>query len=102
MELVKAVNENEKYVDRIAELTKIEFQEELLKSILRTDKNQDLKIKAKEVRLLIARFRGKQGLHLNENRLVNALEESDGSIASVVRLIKDVTLWVEIGNEVVE
>jgi hypothetical protein len=92
MELVKAVNENQKYVDRISELTKIEFQEELLKSILRTDKNKDLKIKAVEVKMLLARFRGKQGLHLNENRLINALEESDGSIASVVRLIKDVTL----------
>ena len=98
MELVKAVKENEQYVNRIEQLTRMAFQEELLKTILRSDRNKDLKITAVEVRALVGRFKVKQGLHLNENRLMNALEE-DGSVASVVRLIKDRTLWIEIGDE---
>jgi hypothetical protein len=98
MELVKAVKENEGYVNRIEQLTRMAFQEELLKTILRSDKNKDLKITAVEVRALVGRFKVKRGFHLNENRLMNVLEE-DGSVASVVRLIKDETLWIEIGED---
>jgi len=98
MELVKAVKENEGYVNRIEQLTRMAFQEELLKTILRSDRNNDLKITAVEVRALVGRFKVKRGFHLNENRLMNVLEE-DGSVASVVRLIKDETLWIEIGED---
>lgn len=89
LQLVDAVKKNDFYVKRIQELSKMQFQEELVKTILRSDRDGNMKITDREVRALIARFKGKKGLHFNEEKLRNALELNDGSIASVVRLMRD-------------
>jgi hypothetical protein len=88
-QLVNAVRKNETFVKRIEELSKMEFQEELLKTILRSDRDGDMKITEKEVKMLITRFKGKKGLTINEEKLRNSLKDNDGSIFSVVRLMRD-------------
>lgn len=96
-ELKQAVEQNQKYIAEINHLVQAEFQEELLKSILKADRSGDLKITQKEVRVLMSRFRGKQ-LNIDENLLMRTLEENDGSVASVVALIRNKTLYLEVGE----
>jgi uncharacterized protein YukE len=96
-ELKQAVEQNQKYIAEINHLVQAEFQEELLKSILKADRSGDLKITQKEVRVLMSRFRGKQ-LNIDENLLMRTLEENDGSVASVVALIRNKTLFLEVGE----
>lgn len=89
LQLVEIVKTNEKIVKRIQELSKLEFQEELLKTILRSDRDGDMKITEKELRVLITRFKGKRGMRFDEEKLRNSLALNDGSIASVVALMRD-------------
>jgi hypothetical protein len=89
LKLVETVKTNDRIVKRIQELSKMEFQEELLKTILRSDRDGDMKITDKELRVLLARFRGKKGLRFDEDKLKNSLALNDGSIASVVALMRD-------------
>lgn len=69
LQLVDAVKKNDFYVKRIQELSKMQFQEELVKTILRSDRDGNMKITDREVRALFARFKGKKGLHFNEEKL---------------------------------
>ena len=89
LELVSLVKNNEKYVKRLGELAKEEFQEALLTTVLKSDRDNDFKITDREVRALIARFKGKQGFHLDEEKLYSLLDNSDGSIRSIMKFLRD-------------
>jgi len=89
-ELVQLVEENEKYVKRLNTLAMAEFQEQLLTMILKSDKDSDMRIEGREVRVLLARFKGKKGFHLDEEKFLTALQKNDGSILAIMAFLRGI------------
>eukprot|EP00554_Chaetoceros_debilis_P003298 CAMPEP_0194098624 /NCGR_PEP_ID=MMETSP0149-20130528/58474_1 /TAXON_ID=122233 /ORGANISM="Chaetoceros debilis, Strain MM31A-1" /LENGTH=301 /DNA_ID=CAMNT_0038784679 /DNA_START=29 /DNA_END=934 /DNA_ORIENTATION=- len=88
--LLEAVEENKAILKKQGELARAAFQEELLTTVLRTDRNQDLKITDREVDILIMRIRGKEGIRLNEEKFRKDILKNNGSVWGIMALLKDV------------
>lgn len=91
-ELIHTVKENEKYIKRLDELAREEFQQHLVTTILKSDRDGDGKIEDREIRILIARFKGKRGLNFDDRKLHASIENSDGSIKSIMDILKDLNV----------
>jgi len=89
--LVAIVKENEHIVKRQGELARQAFQEQLLTSVLRTDRNQDMHITDREVDVLILRMRSQQGIQLKDDKFREHIMESNGSIWSIVELLNEIS-----------
>lgn len=89
--LVAIVKENERIVKRQGELARQAFQEQLLTSVLRTDRNQDMHITDREVDVLILRLRAQEGIQLKDEKFREHIMESKGSIWSIVELLNEIS-----------
>ena len=88
-ELVQLVKENEGYVQRQGELAREEFQQQMVATLLRSDRDGDMKVTAREVNILVARFKGKRGVDIDGEKLRSSIESSDGSLKSIMDLLRD-------------
>lgn len=71
-------------------MAKAELQEGLLATILRTDRNGDLKIDEREANILILRLKNHGGIDFDEDRVRDALIKTNGSLPSLLRIIREV------------
>jgi len=82
--LVKLVNENAITLQRQAQCLKGAVAEQVLTSVLRTDRDSDLKITDREVDILVARLKHQDGIKIDEEQLRAVLKKNDGTIGSLM------------------
>jgi len=91
-ELTRIVRDNERLVKRQSELAHEEFQQQIVTTLLKSDRDGDMKVTAREVNVLIARFKGNRGLQFDADKLRTSIENSDGSIKSIMDLLRDINI----------
>lgn len=64
------------------------MNEQILTSVLRTDRNSDLKLNDREVDILVTRLRHQNGIKVEEKQLREVLQNSDGSIGNLMRFFR--------------
>lgn len=92
-----AIRENARIVEELSKLSTMQFHEELIKTVLKRDRDQDLRIGDRETKALFARLRSMKGVDVDENGLKDLLEKSDGSLGTIIAFIKGEQLEVDAG-----
>lgn len=100
--LVTVVTENELIIKRQVELARQAFQEQLLTSVLRTDRNGDMHITDDEVDVLILRIRSQEGLHIDENKFRAHIKASKGSIWSIMNVLNQISNPTKSDNFIIQ
>lgn len=95
--LVGLVNENAITLKKQAKIVKAQMAEQILTSILRTDRDQNLNITDKEVDILFMRLRAVSGANVNETQMRSVLRRNDGSVGSLMQFLRSIN--EEEGNE---
>mmetsp|Transcript_25128 Transcript_25128/g.28739 ORF Transcript_25128/g.28739 Transcript_25128/m.28739 type:complete len:276 (-) Transcript_25128:109-936(-) len=89
-QLVSLVKENGEIVKEQKALAKAAFQQQILETVLKTDRDGNFKIDEREANILILRMKQHGGVHVNEDLIRKTLVESNGSIRSVLTLIRQI------------
>lgn len=89
-ELIDLVKDNGIVLKAQEKCARAAFQESLLTTILRTDRDQSMTISEREANILIMRMRNQDGIHLDEDRFRQALAESHTSISSVLKIVREI------------
>lgn len=89
-DLVKAVKENGIILKEQAVCAKAAFEEQLFTTVLRTDRNRDYKIDGNEEKYLLMRLHNQEGITLNEEKFRQKMEENQGSVRSLMKIIYDI------------
>lgn len=89
--LVEIVKENEQIVKRQGILARQAFQEQLITSVFRTDRNQDMHITGREIDVLLLRMRAQDGIEINDDKFREYIMKSNGSIWSIVELLNEIS-----------
>jgi len=88
-DLVTIVKENQTVVKRQAKLARAAFQEQLLTTVLRTDRDQNMRLEANEVDILIMRMRSQEGIMLDERMFRERIERNNGSLWTVLEVLRE-------------
>lgn len=89
-ELMSLVKENRATLHEQKKMAKAELQEQLLATVLRTDRDGDFKIDDKEANVLILRMKNHGGIEFDEGRVRDALTKTDGSLRGLMTIIRDI------------
>jgi len=89
-DFVQAVKENGIILKEQAVCAKAAFAEQLFTTVLRSDRDRNYKIQGIEERALIMRMKTQEGITLNEEKFRKKLEEKQGSVGALMKLIYDV------------
>lgn len=87
--LVKLVAENAETMRQQIKCVKAAVAEQILTSILRTDKDGDLQITDREVDILVMRLKHQEGVEIEENALRRELQKVSGSIGSLMEFFRN-------------
>lgn len=90
-ELLDLVRVNGETIKRQKELARAAFQEQILTTVLRSDRDSDLKITDREVNILISRMKSYDGVRFDEDNIRNSLQSAGGSIWKLMELLREVT-----------
>ena len=71
-------------------LAKADLQEQLLATVLRTDRDGDLQIDDREANILILRMKNRGGLEFNEERVRSALLQTNGSVRALLNILRQI------------
>lgn len=88
-ELVRLVAENAETMRQQVKCIKAEVAEQILTSILRTDKDGDLQITDREVDILVMRLKHQEGVEIEEQALRRELAKVSGSIGSLMEFFRN-------------
>lgn len=91
-DLVKAVKENGIILKEQAVCAKAAFEEQLFTTVLRTDRNRDYKIDGAEEKYLLMRLKNQEGITLNEEKFHQKMEENQGSVRALMKIIYDIEM----------
>ena len=83
---VYQVKENGNVVKEMQKLVKADFEEQLLSTLLRTDRNDDLRITDAEVDILLLRLKNQDQIIVNEELFRKCLMKNGGHISAIVEL----------------
>jgi len=89
-DLVGLVKENDTTLKKQIRCVKASAAENILTSILRTDRDADLQITDREVDILIRRLKHLDGVKVDENQLRAELKKSDGSISNLMNFFRNI------------
>lgn len=89
-ELIALVKENSAILKQQKILAKADLQEQLLATVLRTDRDGNLQIDEREASILILRMRNHGGLEFDEERVRNALVKTNGSLPALLRILRQI------------
>lgn len=89
-ELMSLVKENRATLHEQKKMAKAELQEQLLATVLRTDRDGDFKIDDKEANVLILRMKNHGGIEFDEGRVRDALTKTHGSLGGLMTIIRDI------------
>lgn len=87
-DLVEAVKENGIILKEQAKCAKAAFEEQLFTTVLRTDRNRDMRIEGREADILILRLKNQEGITLNEEKFRDRLEK-ESSVATLMKIVYD-------------
>lgn len=90
-ELVSLVEENASTLKQQKALAKAELQEQLLSTVLRTDRNGDLQIDEREANILVLRLKNRAGVEFNEEHVRQSLVETRGSLPALLNLLREIS-----------
>ncbi len=71
-------------------MAKAELQEQLLATVLRTDRDGDLQIDEREANILIMRMKNYDGVLFDEDRVRKALVTTNGSLPALLNIIREI------------
>jgi len=71
-------------------MAKAELQEQLLATVLRTDRDGDLQINEREANVLILRMKNYEGIEIDEEQVRDALLKTNGSLPALLEIIRDI------------
>ncbi len=71
-------------------LAKADLQEQLLATVLRTDRDGNLQIDEREANILILRMKNHGGLEFNEEKVRNALVKTNGSLPALIKILRQI------------
>ncbi len=89
-ELIRLVKKNDECLKKQTQLVYEELQQQLVTTILKSDRDGDMKVTAREVNILLARFKGNRALKFDADDLRTSIENSDGSIKSILDLLRGI------------
>jgi hypothetical protein len=89
-ELMSLVKENKATLREQKRMAKAELQEQLLATVLRTDRDGDFRIDDREANVLILRMKNHGGIEFDEGRVRDALTKTDGSLTGLMTIIRDI------------
>lgn len=89
-ELMSLVKENKETLKEQKKLARAELQEQLLATVLRTDRDGDFRIDEREANILILRMRNHGGIDFDEGRVRDALTKTDGSLRGLMNIIREI------------
>jgi len=89
-ELVQLVKENSAILKEQKTLAKADLQEQLLATVLRTDRNGDLHIDEREANVLILRMKNYGGVDFDEETVRSALVQTNGSLPALLNIIREI------------
>jgi len=88
--LVELVKANSIIIAKQSECIKGSVTEQVLTSVLRTDRNSDLKLNDREIDILVRRLRHQDGIKVEENQLRTVLQKGDGSIGNLMDFFRSI------------
>jgi len=88
--LVSLVKENDITLKKQIRCVKASAAENILTSILRTDRDSDLQITDREVDILIMRLKHLEGVKVDENQLRESLKKNGGSISNLMKFFREI------------
>ena len=71
-------------------LAKADLQEQLLATVLRTDRDGNLQIDDREASILVLRMKNHGGLEFNEERVRRALVKTNGSLPALLNILRQI------------
>ena len=71
-------------------LAKASFQENLVTTVLRTDRDGDFQFNETEARRLCMRMKNQKGVNFDEDRVRQSLVQSDNSVQGFLQILRDI------------
>lgn len=71
-------------------MAKAELQEQLISTVLRTDRDGDFKIDEREANVLILRMKNYGGIEFDEEEVREALLKTDGSLRGFMEIVREI------------
>ncbi len=71
-------------------LAKADLQEQLLATVLRTDRDGNLQIDDREASILVLRMKNHGGLEFNEEKVRRALVKTNGSLPALLNILRQI------------
>jgi hypothetical protein len=97
-ELVSLVQENASTLKQQKALARAELQEQLLSTVLRTDRNGDLQIDEREANILCLRLKTRAGVEFDEDHIRQSLVETKGSLPALLNILREISEDDDNGN----
>jgi len=87
--LILMVKENGSILKDIKKLVKADFRQQILTTVLRSDRDCDMTIQDKEIDMLLLRLKHQRGIVINEVKFRDALVSKEGSISAIMSFLRE-------------
>ena len=87
--LILMVKENGSILKDIKKLVKADFRQQILTTVLRSDRDCDMTIQDKEIDMLLLRLKHQRGIVINEVKFRDALVSKEGCISAIMSFLRE-------------